>query len=686
MSPVRVTFSRTVGRLRAQCSTAFAAGAFLSVSAAMFAFALSRAEGGSMPLASVWAAAVAPVLPVFAAFLSMDVWSEERQTGRMDVLLASPVLERDLAIGKFLGCWAFLTAALAVNLALTAVCLRLFAPAAFAGSRAVEFAPAFAILALQGALWCSIGSAASALFRSTAAAAVASLLITAAIPRGLWAAWTSWSGAGKTAFGEMPLESHVIDFASGLISTGTLAIYILATAFFVFAATKTVAAGRMIGRRASGARAGAISAVALAAVFTVLSALLALRLDTSLDIPIGGAKAAFSPRTRSILSDAGDLSVSCFLRRDDPRFRPVSRFLRQLRREAESTGGSRVTLRYVDPVWDVGAAGRLVRGGVEDGSIVFARGRRSAVLRLNDGWGERACASTIRRLLTPPQRKNVYWTTGHGEATFDSYGSFGMSDIGRDLAREGYVNASLDLSAQTHVPSDCALVIIAGARHDFSRAEIGRLESYLRDGGRLMVLLGARLEGLSSILTAWGIRPYDAPPGAARTLSGTDAIADEFADHEISAPLRGGRLVFERPGAFKPSAATAGGSGADRISFTAVAGAGGTAFAAAAERGAGAGRDLAIRPTRIVAVGDAGFAMNAPLASRANANRDFFLNCIAFLSGTDSSGSIGIETDVLVSGMDRSAKLRHIVWSACVAPACVFLIMLASVLRRRLGR
>ena len=45
MSPVRVTWNRTIGRARSLFSTAFAAGGFLAASAALFAFRLDAAEG-----------------------------------------------------------------------------------------------------------------------------------------------------------------------------------------------------------------------------------------------------------------------------------------------------------------------------------------------------------------------------------------------------------------------------------------------------------------------------------------------------------------------------------------------------------------------------------------------------------------------------------------------------------------
>ena len=684
MSPMRVTFARTAKRLQAQMSTAFASGAFLAISAVLFALGIERAEGGRLPIAAVWAAAVSPVLPALAALLGMDVWSDERQTGRIDLLLTVAVRERDLVVGKFLGAWALLIVVTAISFAASFCLLWHYAPSAFADASFGDLAFAFVILAVQGALWCAVTVAASAMFYHAAAAAVAAMMLTIAVPRGLWSAMIAWSDVGRSSFGEMPLDAHAVDFASGLVSTGVLVSYIVLTGVFLFFAAKAVASYRLVGRRALPMRISTGIAVVLSFVFAVMAIALAVRLDVKFDLPMAGTTTAFSPRTRRVLAEAGDdLTVTCFLPRSDPRFRPVGRFLRQLRREAESVGASRVAIRFVDPLWDLGAAERLVRRGAEEASLVFERGRRLEVMPLREGYGESACASTIRRMMTPPTRRNVYWTKGHGESLFDAYGAFGMSDIARDLAREGYRNEPIDLTVDKPVPADCALVVVSGARQDFSRAELGRIDAYLHSGGRLLVLLSAQLEGLSSVLASWGIRPGDSPRNAGKTISGTDVVVSDFADHVISAPLRGERLVLERPLSFAPSAAAESGTGADRISFTTVASAGGVALAAASERGAGAGSDLAVRPTRIVAVGDASFAMNGALAARANANRDFFLNCIAFLSGTDASGSSGMGGGVLATNMDRLARRHHLIWSTLAVPAAVFLLMALVVLVKR---
>lgn len=59
--------------------------------------------------------------------------------------------------------------------------------------------------------------------------------------------------------------------------------------------------------------------------------------------------------------------------------------------------------------------------------------------------------------------------------------------MARELVRNGYRNEAIDLSADRAIPADCALIAIAGAREPFSRAELDRLDAYLRGGGRILV-------------------------------------------------------------------------------------------------------------------------------------------------------------------------------------------------------
>lgn len=685
MSPVRVTWARTVAQLAKSRSTAFALAVFMAAAAALLAFNLEAAEGSALSLGAVWALSISPILPVLAVLASMDVWSEERRTGRIDLLLASAVRERDFVIGKFFGAWTFLMSAVALSLVSSGAVLWIFAPSVFSGVALMGFIPALFILALQGALWCAVSTMVSSLFRRVASSLCVSLTLLVALPRGIWAGLLAWSHEGRRLLGEMPLDAHALDFASGAFSTGIILMYLLAVALALFINSKAVSSLRLTGRGAAGIRASGAAAVALALVFAALAGNLVMRADIKFNIPFGQIRSDFSERTKRILSECdGEITVTAYLPRSDRRFRPVGHFLRALKRESDSHGGARVVLRFVDPSWDIAAAQRLVRRGVKENSVVFERGRRLTTVPVKDGFGERICASAIQRVAAPPVGRNIYWTVGHGESAGDDYGTFGMSDIARDLAREGYVNRRLDFSAGSGVPRDCAVLVVPGAKDDFSRMETGMVESYLRQGGRLLVLApDAERGGVVSLLPGWGLRPAKVTLSGTRTLSGDDVIVSDFSEHELSAPLKGSRIVLGRPVAFTPSAVADAGSGAGKIDFVPLASVCDAVVAAAVERGGGAGDDIAVRPTRIIAVGDASFVMNGMLSARANANRDFFLNCVAYLSGSGKFDSGGSEAGVLTTGMDRGVRGRYLLSGAIAVPVAVFALMLLCFGRRR---
>lgn len=684
MRTVRVIAGRTLGRLLRQPSTAFAAAAFLSVTGIIFSFALDDAEGGLQPLSTLWAVSVAPVLPFLAAFLGMDVWSSERRDGRLSALLTVPVRESRFVFGKFLGIWVALLMSVSLSFAVLSATLRFFVPDVFHGVQWLGFVPASAALALQGALWCAVSAAVSAHFRQGALSACTAVVLTSLFPRALWGVLIAWAPGGPAPFGEMPIDAHAYDLASGLLPTGVLAVYAGLSALALYWNAVTVASWRFVGRAGRRARAGAGAVRTLAAVFTALTLALAFRLDAVIELPFGAARTGFSERTLGILAESqGGVTTTVFLSRADARFRSVSHLLRAFRRAAAAQGGCVVDIRTVDPRWDFAAAQRLVRDGVPTGSLLFTKGRRRVVLPLDDTFGERSLASALLRVTLPPQRSAVYWTRGHGESSFSDYGASGASDLARELSRDGYRHLPLDLSADAPIPSDCALILVAGPRADFGRTETARLDAYLRQGGRMLLLANLSPQGgLASMLSAWGLRAGD-PPVGARTLSGTDTIASAFSTHPAVAPLAGVQIVLERPTGFLPSAAAAAGAGADSVTFTPLAHAGGACVAAALERGGGTGDDLALRPTRVIAVGDALFAMNGQLRAHGNANRDFLQNCIAYLAGSGALMAGGDAAGALVTGMDRPARLRFALVSSVFLPAAAGLLLFVLFYQRR---
>jgi hypothetical protein len=72
------------------------------------------------------------------------------------------------------------------------------------------------------------------------------------------------------------------------------------------------------------------------------------------------------------------------------------------------------------------------------------------------------------------------------------------------------------------------------------------------------------------------------------------------------------------------------------------------------ERGAFVAKDVAYTATRICVIGETDFVMNGTLGYRANANRDFFLNMLSWLSGIDAVTASSLGGDaMLVTGFER---------------------------------
>jgi len=73
-------------------------------------------------------------------------------------------------------------------------------------------------------------------------------------------------------------------------------------------------------------------------------------------------------------------------------------------------------------------------------------------------------------------------------------------------------------------------------------------------------------------------------------------------------------------------------------------------------------------------IGETDFVMNGTLGHRANANRDFFMNVLAWLSGIDAVTASSLGGDaMLVTGFDRSNWYALMGWAGVGIPL-IFLL------------
>jgi hypothetical protein len=247
--------------------------------------------------------------------------------------------------------------------------------------------------------------------------------------------------------------------------------------------------------------------------------------------------------------------------------------------------------------------------------------------------GEKAFTAALIA-VTNPKPLLAYVLQDHGEHSFDSgdpnygYLKFHL------LLGQNYIQVfPLSLRETNCVPADCHLLILAGPQVPIPDEELEKIDQYLSQGGRLLVLLHARspIAGLARILAKWGVQlGIDTIKDPEHTVLGTDMIVRNFnRQHPVVDKLVGSEIYLIRPrsvGKLKLLSPTADAPTVEELAFT-----GPSAFTGdhpqsqqqfplmvAVEKGAIKGAVTERGSTRIVVVGESIFLANTPIESADN--------------------------------------------------------------------
>lgn len=180
------------------------------------------------------------VLVFIVPVLSMNLLAQEWSSGTIETLMTAPVGETDVVLGKFLGGMLFFVVLLAPTL-LYVLVLRFYSN--------VDYGPIFSGylgILLVGALFFSIGLFCSSLTRSQVVAAVAAVAILFVITIAPWALQqqaSTLSDFWRSAV-DQGVYSRYIDFSRGVVDTGHVVFFIVATAVFLFFTTKVLESRR----------------------------------------------------------------------------------------------------------------------------------------------------------------------------------------------------------------------------------------------------------------------------------------------------------------------------------------------------------------------------------------------------------------------------------------------------------
>jgi ABC-type uncharacterized transport system involved in gliding motility auxiliary subunit len=135
--------------------------------------------------------------------------------------------------------------------------------------------------------------------------------------------------------------------------------------------------------------------------------------------------------------------------------------------------------------------------------------------------GEQALAGALARLTAGKKQATVYITTGHGELALDDVdpeSRQGLGILAELLERLDCDIRPLDLSAVQRVPGDSSLVVIPGGGQPWNASETEKLGTYLRQGGKALILIDLNLDprqrgptstGLEELLSDFGVAVGD---------------------------------------------------------------------------------------------------------------------------------------------------------------------------------
>lgn len=168
-------------------------------------------------------------------------------------------------------------------------------------------------------------------------------------------------------------------------------------------------------------------------------------------------------------------------------------------------------------IFDCAGRSKVVYGNeLYDYDLNSLMSGESTAVRRNTFKGELLFSSAIFSVTYPRQAK-AYFIYGHGEHDPEnSSNEHGYSKFASILTDETNVEwKRLSLFGTNEIPDDCQLLIVAGpSKAQFQDSELAKIETYLKQGRRLLVLLNnvalGNPSGIENVLAKWnlGVLPY----------------------------------------------------------------------------------------------------------------------------------------------------------------------------------
>jgi hypothetical protein len=175
---------------------------------------------------------------------------------------------------------------------------------------------------------------------------------------------------------------------------------------------------------------------------------------------------------------------------------------------------------------------------------------QSREIRRTHFKGEMLFTSALQR-VTSGRTLTAYFLQGDGEHSPESDERLtGYAKFAGVLKENNVSYRLLTLRGTVHIPVDCNLLIIAGPLNPLLNEDIEKIDRYLKQGGRMLVLFRykslERPTGLEKLLQEWGIavgRDLVVDPENF-VNDDNDIVLNDFSDHPLTKPLQAKAKVY----------------------------------------------------------------------------------------------------------------------------------------------
>jgi hypothetical protein len=271
-------------------------------------------------------------------------------------------------------------------------------------------------------------------------------------------------------------------------------------------------------------------------------------------------RVALSSRTLSVLhSMTNTVSVTLYFDRKDEFYPDIVALLNEYR-----AANKNISLRTVDYVRDAGEAEKIkaqyqLTGAADKDLIIFDCGGRWKLIsgdaltqytleqvpnekerefrRKPIAFSGEKIFTAMLLSLQNPEPLHAYFMQGHGEPSLTDAGNYGYRKFAETLAQNYVSVTNFEFFGDRSVPMDCNLLIIAAPAAEFKEVELQKLDEYLTQGGRLLVLFNyASLKhatGLEPILQRWGVNVLADIAQDPNTITGQDIRVRQFSQHPV---------------------------------------------------------------------------------------------------------------------------------------------------------